>query len=122
MTMRPSVRQLAVGLGLVGVIALGALGAATAYRAATVSRDLCSWLNSRADTPLALRAGPETETVLARLRGAGAPVDCSSAASPYADSLFTETAIVLRPTRGPAVGLRIAPLRSSPAILGYWTP
>ena len=66
--------------------------------------------------------GPQAEAILDDLHETGAPVVCTIESSPYAESFFTETAILLRPSRGGAVGLRVSPLGASPVILGYWTP
>lgn len=95
--------------------------ALTARRAESLSQDLCAWLNAKSNQRPNVGMGPQTDALLDDMHETGAPVACEVDSSPYADSFFTETAIVLRPTRGAALGLRVAPLGDAPAILGYWT-
>ena len=84
--------------------------------------DLCLWLNGKSSRRPNLRVGPQTDAILDDLHETGAPLACTLESSPYADSFFTETAILLRPSRGAAVGLRVSPLSAAPVILGYWVP
>lgn len=111
-----------VALALLGLSVPAAVAGVTAYRGARVADELCLWLNTKARARPDLRVGSQTEAVLAGLRDKGDPIECTTGSSPYADSLFTETAILLRSSRGAAVGLRVAPLSGAPAVLGYWTP
>jgi len=82
---------------------------------------LCSWLNGKSSGEPPLRTGPQTAAILEDLRETGAPVSCTLGSSPYADSFFMETALLLRSSKDHVVGLRVAPLGDRPAVLGYWT-
>jgi hypothetical protein len=113
------------GLLAVFVVALlvpAATKIATAKRGSQVANALCSWLNTKTAEQPPLRVGPEAQAILDAQREAGAPVVCTMGSSPFSESFLTETAILLRPSRGAAIGLRVAPLGDAPQVLGYWTP
>jgi hypothetical protein len=109
-------------LAAVGVVIPTSVGALTSHRGSKVADDLCLWLNGKSSRRPSLRMGPQADAILADLHETGAPVACTLESSPYADSFFTETAILLQPSHGAAVGLRVSPLGAAPVILGYWTP
>jgi hypothetical protein len=108
-------------LAAMGVVAPIAIRVLASHRASKVASDLCLWLNAPSSDRAALRMGPQTEATLEGLRGRGAPIVCTTGYSPYADNILTETAIILRPSSGAAIGLRVSPLSSVPVILGHWT-
>jgi hypothetical protein len=99
-----------------------AIKIATARRGSKVAGDLCSWLNAKTSEQPPLQVGAEAQAILDAQRETGAPVVCTMDSSPFAESFLTETAILLRPSRGAVVGLRVAPPGEAPRVLGYWTP
>lgn len=48
-------------------------------------------------------------------------VSCVNVSLQHVESALTETAVVIRPRAGQALGLRVAPLGGSPRILGFWS-
>lgn len=106
----------------VAILVPAGIKTATARRGSQLVDGLCSWLNAKTSEQPPLQVGPEAQAILDDQRETGAPVVCTLGSSPFAESFLTETAILLRPSRGAAVGLRVAPLGDAPVVLGYWTP
>lgn len=121
--MMPStVRRGFLAVVFVAILVPAGIKTATARRGSQIARDLCSWLNAKTPEQPPLRVGPEAQAILDEQRETGAPVECTRGSSPFAESFLTETAILLRPSRGVVLGLRVAPLGDAPLVLGYWTP
>jgi len=117
-----SFKRLVLAFGAVALVVPTVIATVTQRRGSKVADELCSWLNDRSSGEPPLRTGPQTAAILEDLRETGAPVSCTSGSSPYADSFFTETALLLRSSKDHVVGLRIAPLGARPVVLGHWTP
>jgi hypothetical protein len=121
--MMPStVRRGFLALVFLAILVSAAIKTTTARRGSKVAKDLCSWLNAKTAEQPPLRVGPEAQAILDDQRETGAPVVCTTGSSPFAESFLTETALLLRPSRGAVLGLRVAPLGDVPVVLGYWTP
>ena len=121
--MQISLRR-SVVTGAVGIFIclLGTKGF-TEYRGAGIANEICAWVNGRnPGESLTIGMGPQTRAVLDDLRERGSHVACDRASSPYLDSFWTETAVVIRSPQKPLVGLRIASGLGEAQILGYWTP
>jgi hypothetical protein len=110
-------------LGTVGIFLIPlSAKALTEYRGARVANEICAWVNGQTfDRSLNVGMGPQARAILDDLRERGSPVACDRESSPHLDNFWTETAVVIRSTQRPIVGLRIAPGLSEPQILGYWT-
>ncbi len=122
MKMPSPLRNGLLAVVIVAVLVPTVVKIATARRGSQVANDLCSWLNTKTSEPAPLKVGPEAQAILDAQRATGAPVACTTGSSPHAESFLTETAILLHPSRGAVVGLRVAPLGDAPHVLGYWTP
>jgi hypothetical protein len=121
--MKPStLRRGLLAVVLAALLVPAAINIVTARRGSQLANDLCSWLNTKTSEQPPLHVGPEAQAILDAQRETGAPVVCTMGSSPHAESFLTETAILLRPSRGAVVGLRVAPLGDAPHVLGFWTP
>jgi hypothetical protein len=118
----PTLRRGLLAVIIVALLVPAGIKAATARRGSQIANALCSWLNAKTSEQPALKVGPEAQAILDDQRGTGVPVVCTLGSSPHAESFLTETAILLHPSRGAVVGLRVAPLGDVPHVLGYWTP
>jgi predicted metal-binding membrane protein len=116
-------RRRGVVFAVLGVIVLLSWKTTTEYVGRRVAADVCTWVNEPGSSKsLEVPMGAETRNHLSRLRVAGVPVTCAQESSPYAESFWNETAVVVRPANGPHIGLRVGLDFNGVKILGYWTP
>src|SRR5687768_2541919 len=104
--MMPStVRRGLLAVVFVAILVPAGVKTATARRGSQLANDLCSWLNAKTSEQPPLHVGADAQAILDEQRETGAPVVCTLGSSPFAESFLTETAILLRPSRGAVLGL-----------------